>query len=342
MPKNKDLQDKLNQIRQDLDSIIRDLSAIKDLNQAQKLKNSVGDKINQYFKQISQISSEFRGEYGRALNAIKTEYYKKADDIVVELKQAHFKLLDKQFSLDVTESIPNPDVHKLLVDKQFGYEHPLQREIRYMNQLWRSLDFKVFEGRELDLDYFVFEAVNTPKGHPAREMWDTFYTKEGYVPTTQTSNMQVRMMKYFDQLPVKSAMYGKVFRNEDLDATHSHTFYQYEVVYVDKGINIAHLIGVLLTFIKLYYKKEDIEYRIMPAHFPFVEPGIEIHLKRGNSWLEILGAGIIHPEVLKNGGYNPDEVTGFAAGFGIDRMVMLKYGLTDIRQLYQGNISMYL
>lgn len=341
MSQTKSFQIVINKVEEQVGLLYKKLLKINEKKQALVIKNKILDIINNYFREIKNVPPEQRKEFGAALNKLKQEYQVKAQEYIEKLDQASWDLLDKKELLDLSRPFFGLDSARILEYSTRGIQHPLSRELEIMHNIWRNLGFKIFEGRELDYDHFVFEVLNIPKGHPAREMWDTFYTDEGYVPTTQTSNMQVRMMKYFKQAPVKAAIYGKVFRNEDMDATHSHTFYQYEVVYIDKKVNIGHLIGILLEFLKMYYSSDELEYRIMPAHFPFVEPGIEIHLKQGKKWLEILGAGMIHPVVLKHGGFDPEEYSGFAAGFGIDRMVMLKYGLNDIRDLYLGNLSMY-
>ncbi len=340
MEQAENLQNIINRVTEEISALYNQLIKTTDKNTALLLKNKIFDKINSYFKNISKVEPKDRKKLGTFLNNLKQEYQEEVKEYIDELEEQSWAIIDKKYAFDISRPfiIAGPSVFS---KPQRGIKHPLTKELQIMHRIWRDLGFKIFEGRELDYDYFVFEVLNIPKGHPAREMWDTFYTEEGYVPTTQTSNMQVRMMKHFKQAPVKAAIYGKVFRNEDMDATHSHTFYQYEVVYVDKDVTIGNLIGVLVEFLRLYYKTNKLEYRIMPAHFPFVEPGIEIHLKQDDKWLEILGAGMIHPVVLKNGGFDPNVYSGFAAGFGIDRMVMLKYGLNDIRDLYMGNLSMY-
>jgi len=306
-----------------------------------QLRNRGLDLLNNFFVHIKDLPNEDKKDFGRFLNDLKNTWLETVQNKLRRVQEKEFEIQDKKLKIDVSEVDKTHGFNKNCTTS-FGVSHPLMQEISYMNTIWQKLGFKVFEGRELDSDEYVFEKLNIPKGHPAREMWDTFYTQEGFVPTTQTSNMQIRMMRYFKKPPVRTAVYGKVFRNEELDAVHSHTFFQYEVVYVDKNVSLTNLIGILVEFLKQYYQNNDIEYRIMPAHFPFVEPGLEMHLKRGDSWLEILGAGMIHPNVLKAGGIDHKKYTGFAAGFGVDRMVMLKHGVKDLRDLYQGNITMYI
>jgi len=191
--------------------------------------------------------------------------------------------------------------------------------------------------------------VSFPKDHPARDEYDTFVTDEGLIAPAHTSIMQNRVFKSMS-IPIRAVIPGRVFRNEDLDARHEHTFYQLEGVYVDKGINAGHLIATLKAFLEEYYG-QTLEVRTQPFYFPFTEPSFEFALscpfcqKKGchicsqTGWIELLGCGMIHPNVLKEGGIDPGKYTGFAWGVGIDRLVMMKYGIEDIRHFHSGNLK---
>ncbi|MEA3357754.1 MAG: phenylalanine--tRNA ligase subunit alpha, partial [Patescibacteria group bacterium] len=205
------------------------------------------------------------------------------------------------------------------------------------------------ESRILDTDRNVFEALNIPPGHPARDLWDTFWTEDGLIPTTHTSSMQNRILSQ-KQIPIREVIVGRCFRNEATDASHEHTFYQIEGMCVGKGITLADLIGTLTTFFNAFYGK-DVKYRIQPSYFPFVEPGLEFMIEcmvcgqKGCSfcsyskWIELVPCGMIHPKVLMDGGVDPEVYSGFAWGLGYDRLVMLGSKIDDIRHFHSGDIK---
>ncbi len=206
------------------------------------------------------------------------------------------------------------------------------------------MGFVAVESRQLDDDYHMFESLNFPEGHPARDDYDTFMTKEGLIAPAHTSTMQNRILRTYGPLlekgrPIAAVIPGRVFRNEDLDATHEHTFYQLEGVYVDKGVTAGHLVATLKTFLDEYFQ-EELEVRTQPFYFPFTEPSFEFAIKRpGRDWMELIGCGMIHPNVLTMGGVDPKKYTGFAWGFGIDRLVMMKYGIEDVRHYESGKLD---
>ncbi|MDO8575260.1 MAG: phenylalanine--tRNA ligase subunit alpha [bacterium] len=231
-----------------------------------------------------------------------------------------------------------------------GHLHPITQIMREFMAIFNDMGFTVATGPELETEFYNFDALNIPSDHPARDMQDTFWIKEKmgevgevakgekserHVMRTHTSSVQIRFMQNHKP-PFKMVSPGRVFRNEATDATHETQFYQVEGLYVDKNVSMAHLKGTLKElFEKLY--GDSIEIRFRPSFFAFVEPGVEVDVKRGDKWLEVCGAGLVHPEVLRAGGINPEEWQGFAFGFGFDRMVMLKYELDDIRMLYNGD-----
>lgn len=230
-----------------------------------------------------------------------------------------------------------------------GHLHPLSVVQEEIEQIFLGMGFKIAEGPEIEADYYNFEALNIPKDHPARDMQDSFYVTEEILLRTHTSPVQVRAMeKLFPELPVKIICPGKVFRKDD-DATHSPMFNQVEGLVVDKGISLADLKGILLEFARQMFGP-DRQIRLRPSFFPFTEPSAEVDVScmlcggvgcrvcKGSGWVEILGSGMVHPNVLKSGGYNPEEVTGFAFGMGIERIAMLKYDLDDMRHLFDNDM----
>ena len=202
-------------------------------------------------------------------------------------------------------------------------------------KLTKILKSALWTGPEIEDDWHNFTALNTPDYHPARDMQDTFFLENGNVLRTQTSAIQIRAMEKVGA-PIKMFAVGSTYRKE-LDATHSAMFHQIEGLYIDKNITIADLLGTLRTVLSKFFEK-DIELRVRPSYFPFTEPSVEIDMKWGDKWLELLGAGMVHPNVLKNCNIDPTEYQGFAFGFGWDRLAMLKYGLDDLRAFYDSDI----
>jgi phenylalanyl-tRNA synthetase alpha chain len=236
-----------------------------------------------------------------------------------------------------------------------GHLHPITQTIREIYSIFYELGFEIALGPELEREYYNFDALNIPADHPSRDMQDTFWVKKngkterskdeknlgGRLLATQTSAIQIRFMQ--EKLkegitpPFRVIAPGKVFRNEATDATHEAQFFQLEGLYVDQNVSLAHLKGILENaFKKLFGNKTEIRFR--PSYFPFVEPAVEVDAKVGDRWMEVLGAGLVHPNVLKAGGLDPDKWQGFAFAFGIDRIVMLKHGIDDIRLLYGGDL----
>ena len=229
-----------------------------------------------------------------------------------------------------------------------GHQHPITQMISEINAIFAEIGFEFAEGPEAETEHYNFDQLNVPKDHPARDMQDTFWfkdkdVKEPTVMRTQTSNVQVQFMEK-NEPPIRIVAPGKVFRNESTDATHEAQFYQFECLCIDKGIHLGHLKGTLEYFLERFFGKK-VTTRFRPNFFPFVEPGFEIDMqfvddnsKLSGKWIEILGAGMVHPEVLRNGGIDPDVYSGFAFGAGVDRLGFMKYGFDDIRDLYSGDL----
>jgi len=222
--------------------------------------------------------------------------------------------------------------------------------IEQAEDIFLGLGFEVAEGPEVELDHFNFEMLNIPKNHPARDMQDSFYITEEILLRTQTSPVQARtLLRKEGKTPVKIICPGKVYRRDDDDATHSHQFTQIEGLVVDKGIRMSDLKGTLLTFARQMFGEHQ-QIRLRPSFFPFTEPSVEVDIQcilcggegcricKHTGWIEILGAGMVHPRVLEMGGYNPREVSGFAFGMGVERIAMLRYGIEDIRHFYTNDV----
>jgi phenylalanyl-tRNA synthetase alpha chain len=237
-------------------------------------------------------------------------------------------------------------------DGQTGHFHPITTAIREIHNIFNEMDFEVALGPELETEFYNFDALNIPKDHPARDMQDTFWLRqqsesrpivEGIKSTrpvmrTHTSPVQIRYMESHKP-PYRIIVPGKVYRNEATDATHEAQFYQVEGLIIDKKVSLAELKGTLEHFYKKYFGP-DVELRFRPSFFPFVEPAVEVDIRYKNTWLEVMGAGLVHPNVLKAAGVDPEKWQGFAFGGGIDRLVILKYGVDDIRQFYSGDLRL--
>jgi phenylalanyl-tRNA synthetase alpha chain len=289
--------------------------------------------LKSLYAQIPTLDPKDRASFGKEINQLKTHL----ESLVAANQEeaAQLEPIDVTAPFDI--NTPKDKLPRLLSSNS-GSKHPLMQEIETVLDIFARMGFEAVESRQLDDDYHMFGALNFPEDHPARDDYDTFMTTEKLIAPAHTSTMQNRVLRS-RKPPIQMVIPGRVFRNEDLDATHEHTFYQLEGVYVDKGINTGHLVATLKTFLEEYFQ-EELEVRTQPFYFPFTEPSFEFAIKRpGRDWLELLGCGMIHPNVLKEGGIDPKEYTGFAWGFGIDRLVMMKYGIEDVRHFESGKLD---
>ncbi len=224
-------------------------------------------------------------------------------------------------------------------EKNKGHIHPITLAIDEIRRIFKEIGFSVAEGPEIETEYYNFDALNIPEFHPARDMQDTFWMdplSEKKVLRTHTSPVQIHYMEN-NKPPIAIIAPGKTYRNEAIDATHGAEFYQVEGLYIDKNVSLANLKGVLEHFFKSFFGP-DVEIRFRPSFFPFTEPSVEIDLRYKDRWLEVMGAGLVHPKVLEAGGIDPKEFSGFAFGGGIERLVMIKYGIDDLRLFYSGDL----
>jgi phenylalanyl-tRNA synthetase alpha chain len=217
-----------------------------------------------------------------------------------------------------------------------GNLHPITTFIRDTVKIFEELGFEVYESPEVDTVWNNFDALRVPEDSPVRDVQDTFFLKDGRVLRTHTSNGQIRAAKE-KKLPIRVIIPGRCFRNEATDVTHEATFFQLEGLYLNKDVKIGELIWTLKNYLKKMYG-DDVEIRFRPHHYPFVEPGMDVDIKYNGKWMELLGSGMVHPDVIRNMGLDPEKVSGFAFGLGIDRLVLKKYGIEDIRQFYAGDL----
>lgn len=302
------------------------------------------------FDSIREVASQDRAAYGKAVNDLKIEVQKWVEESEQSTESATRNPIDVTAPWDVnTPANKRPS----FLPSHLGSQHPLATEIAIISDIYQRMGFEVEESREIDDDFHMFGSLNFPEGHPARDDYDTFMTDEGLIAPAHTSTMQNRVLqKYKDNLdrgePIAVIIPDRVFRNEDLDATHEHTFYQIEGVYVSKGVVVGNLVATIKAYMSEYYG-EELNAKIQPFYFPFTEPSFEFAIERpailrkNNSeeqkWLELGGCGMIHPNVLRDAGIDPAIYTGFAWGFGIDRMVMMKYQIEDVRHFESGNLK---
>lgn len=313
------------------------------MTELEKLKIELKD-LNKQAAGIREIAPELRAEFGKKINEKRNEILEK---IALEEK----RLLDTEVTeLDVTawsnvnEPIPG------FYPAEMGSAHPLMTELDRVTEIYQMMGFDIMEARQLDDEYHMFDSLNFPKEHPARDGYDTFRTEEGLIPPAHTSTMQHRALKEYkhkleEGKAIAVAIPGRVYRNEDVDATHEHTFYQCEGVYVSEDCTLSNMLGILREFFEKYYEQK-LNIRTQPGYFPFTEPSLEFLIEKPKSlggkkgdYLEMLGCGMIHPNVLKMAGIDPTKYHGFAWGGGIDRLVILKYGLDDIRNFESGNLK---
>ncbi len=308
------------------------------MSEVEKLKLAL-KQLNAEYAKIKDLPPEQRGEFGRTMNAKKQQ-------ILADLAKAEEAAESETIEpIDVSApALPNQPIPQIVS----GSKHPLMVELERVISIYADMGFNVMESRQLDDEFHMFDSLNFSKGHPARDGYDTFRTQEGYIPPAHTSTMQHRALKRYRKNleqggQIAVVIPGRVFRNEDADATHEHTFYQCEGVFVSRDANMGQLFGVLRRFFELYYG-EKLNLKTQPGYFPFTEPSAEFLIEKpaslgGKGWLEMGGCGMIHPNVLKTAGIDPETYHGFAWGGGIDRLVMLKYHLGDVRYFESGKLD---
>lgn len=339
----------MNAMKERLEALKSDaLAELAGVNDAQALGDIrvkyLGKKgaLTEILRGMGALSAEERPVIGQVANDVRG-----AIEAVIEEKQEAFQRAETEKRL-AKETIDVTLPGRRLPE---GGLHPLTKVIQELEDIFVGMGYQVAEGPEVEMDYYNFEALNLPKNHPARDMQDSFYITEDILMRTHTSPVQVRtMLAMQGESPVKVIVPGKVYRRDDDDATHSFQFHQVEGIVVGKNIRMSDLKGTLLQFVREMFGAHT-EIRLRPSFFPFTEPSVEVdvtcikcggagcRLCKQTGWIEILGAGMVHPNVLEMGGYDPKEYSGFAFGMGVERIAMLKYGVDDIRHFYNSDLS---
>ena len=281
--------------------------------------------LSSLMSQLSNASAERKPKLGKSINEFKSLIEESISSSLEKIEQS---ALDEQLSkeaIDVT----------LPLKSDVGSYHPVTLIAQEISNYFKNKGYVLREGPEIESEYFNFSALNIPENHPARDMHDTFYFDNGNLLRTHTSPVQIRSME-LESPPLKILCPGKVFRC-DSDQTHTPMFHQVEGLVVDKDINFAHLKNEILEFVAFFFK-DNPKVRFRPSYFPFTEPSVEVDIQGKNGWLEIMGCGMVHPNVLKNVGLNPEVYSGFAFGMGIERMTMLRYQISDIRMLFENDL----
>ena len=296
-------------------------------------------KLTDVLRGMGKLSAEERPVIGQLANEVRAFIEEEIAKISEELEKAETARKIAEETIDVT--LPGKS-------GKIGTKHPLTIVLDELKDIFIGMGFQIAEGPEIETDYYNFEALNIPKDHPARDTQDTFYITENVLLRTQTSPCQVRTMEK-QKPPIRMIAPGRVFRSDNLDATHSPLFHQIEGLVVDKGVTMADLKGTLEVFCKKLYG-DDIQVRFRPHHFPFTEPSAELDIScpachgtgcrvcKGEGWIEILGAGMVHPKVLEVCGIDPEEYSGFAFGIGLERIVMRRFDIDDIRMFYENDL----
>ncbi|MBR3322463.1 phenylalanine--tRNA ligase subunit alpha [Candidatus Saccharibacteria bacterium] len=309
----------------------------------QELKNEL-KKLNAEYAKIKDLPADQRADFGKQLNIKKQQINAEIAAAEAAAEQEDVAPLDISAPCDINGELPQ------FLTADFGSKHPLMTELDRVIAIYQSMGFDIAESVQLDDEYHMFDSLNFAKGHPARDGYDTFRTEEGFIPPAHTSTMQNRVLKanahkLAEGKAIAVAVPGRVYRNEDVDATHEHTFYQCEGVYVSEDCTLGNMLAILREFFEKYYGQK-LNIKTQPGYFPFTEPSLEFLIEKpkslggkGDGWLEMLGCGMIHPNVLKEAGIDPTKYQGFAWGGGIDRLVMLRYGLNDVRNFESAKLD---
>ena len=335
------MKDQIEQIKQTAIEEIKKSSDLKTLGETKvKFLGKKGE-LTSVLRGMGALSPEERPVIGSLVNEVRDELEKLISEKESEFKQIELNKKLSAETIDIT--LPGKKVKK-------GSKNPMNIVIEEIEDLFVSMGYDVISGPELETDEFCFARLNLPEGHPARDMQDSFYITSEYLLRTQTSAVQARtMMANTEKTPIRVICPGKTYRKED-DATHSHQFNQVEGLVIDKNISFADLKGTLEIFMRKMLG-ENTQLRFRPSYFPFTEPSYEVdvscfkcggkgcNLCKQTGWIELLGSGIVHPNVLKMNGYDPEVYSGFAFGTGLDRLAMFKYGITDMRLLYTNDVK---
>ena len=334
------MNDKINMIKNELAKDIVLVTSLKELGDLKVKYLGKKGLVTELTSNMNQLSIEEKKELGKASNEVRTYVTDSINTLEEKLKLEELNRKLESDTIDI--SLPSEKIKR-------GSRHPFNRIIEDVEDFFVSMGYDVVDGPELETDENCFQRLNVPLGHPARDAQDTFYIDPEYLLRTQTSSVQARTMQAnTEKTPIRMICPGKVYRRDD-DATHSHQFGQVEGLVIDKDVSLADLKGTLELFAKKMLG-ENTKVRFRPSFFPFTEPSVEVDVScfkcggkgcslcKQTGWIELLGAGMVHPNVLRMGGYDPEIYTGFAFGTGLDRLAMFRYAITDIRYLYTNDI----
>ena len=333
------LSDKLSSLKEKIEGELKEMKNSKELYEFKNLYlEGKKSKISELMKEMGKLAPEERAGYGKSVNELKTWAFDRFADMEEKMKKLELQHRYERERIDLT--VPAQPA-------KIGNLHPVTLVRNQLIDIFASMGFEVYEGTEIETDYYNFTALNTPQDHPARDMQDTFYLSPEFLLRTQTSAGQIHVMEA-KKPPIKVISPGKVFRSDD-DATHSPMFTQMEGLVVDKGITLCDLKGMLDELVKKIFGKETTT-RLRPSYFPFTEPSVEVDVScfqcggcgcklcKGTGWIEVLGAGVVNNKVLEGCGVDTEEYSGFAFGIGIERIAMLKYGINNIKLLFESDL----
>ncbi len=332
------MKEKLQKIKEEAIKSIEQSEDLSKLNDVRVAILGKKGELTAVLKCMKDILPKDRPAFGQLVNEVRSEIETKLEDAKVALEAKELELRLQHEVIDVTLPAKKNKV---------GHGHPNTIALEEVERIFIGMGYEVVEGPEVELDYYNFEALNIPANHPAKDEQDTFYINDEIVLRTQTSPVQVREMEK-GKLPIRVIAPGRVFRSDEVDATHSPSFHQIEGLVIDKHITFADLKGTLQEFAKELFG-EDTKVKFRPHHFPFTEPSAEVDVTcfkcggkgcrfcKGSGWIEILGCGMVHPRVLRMSGINPEEYSGFAFGVGLERIALLKYEIDDMRLLYEND-----
>ncbi len=337
------MEQKLNSIREETLDSIKSSSKLDELEEIRVRVLGRKGLLTQILRTLGELSPEQRTTVGKLSNEIKKTIEDALDFKINELETSSFGEIVLSEWIDVTL-----DPELSIRERKAGYIHPIAKTQYEIEKILTSMGFQILDGPEPETEYYNFEALNIPKFHPARDMQDTFWTEDNNLLRTHTSAIQIRGMEKMTP-PFRIMAPGRVFRYEATDASHEHTFYQVEGMMVDKDISVAHLIYVMEEVLSGVFKR-DVKVRLRPAYYPFVEPGFDLDFNcqicggkgcrvcKHSGWIEFLGCGLVHPNVLRAGGIDPDIWSGFAFGMGLNRLIMMQAEINDIRHFMSGDI----
>jgi phenylalanyl-tRNA synthetase alpha chain len=321
-----DLESQLTALRQDAQDAIRTTATLEQLEQLRIKYLGKKGSLSQVLGGMGKLDASDRPRIGALANEVKEALQTDLEQKKTALQAAQIEAQLAAETLDVTM----PGVYRLQ-----GRSHPLTSTIDRVLDIFVGLGYTVAQGPEMETDYYNFEALNTPADHPARDMQDTFYLPDGNLLRTHTSSVQIRYMETNDP-PIRVAIPGRCYRRDTVDATHAAVFHQLEILAVDEGLTFTDLKGTLKVFLEAMFGDTPIRFR--PSFFPFTEPSAEVDVLWRGRWLEVMGCGMVDPNVLKAVGYDPEIYTGFAAGFGVERFAMVLHQIDDIRRLYASDL----